>query len=103
MTSQLLAVDHYSSSSSHTWVRSISTVNSLFYSSHGAFGSLTEPRLIHIRLKNMDSRDRLFGQKSHLILFCVIPGLLLNFSVSLLPYLEKWDNSTFPCSLTELD
>ena len=36
----------------------------------------------------MDSRDSLFGQKSHLILFCVIPGLLLNFSVSLLPHLE---------------
>lgn len=37
----------------------------------------------------MDSRDSLSGQKSHLILFCVIPGLLLNFSVSLLPYLEN--------------
>lgn len=89
MTCQLLAVDHCSSGSSHTWVRPISPVNPLFYSSHGAFGSLIKPRLIHVRLKNMDSSDSLLGQKSHLILFCAIPGLLLNFSVSLLPYLEN--------------
>ena len=41
-----------------------------------------------------DEKSRLIGKD---------PDAGDNWRQEVLPYLEKWDNSTFPCSLTELD